>query len=108
MSRGNSPPDRTEHHVITKILHTSVAIAQQVVGGIARAGLEAIGAVARKISQDTDDHPKPGPEGFSAPTVSTEPVQQPPSPAPRPRKTTPRKTTPRKTTPRKPTPKGDG
>jgi hypothetical protein len=64
--------------VITKILHKPVAIAQHVVGGVARGGLHGAVAVARRIlpnDADTDTRVED-----ASPTISTEPVRQPPSP----------------------------
>jgi hypothetical protein len=62
--------------VITKILHKPVSIAQHVVGGVARGGLHGAVAVARRILPgDQETHPED-----ASPTVSTEPVHQPPSP----------------------------
>ena len=70
--------------MITKILHKPVSLAHHVVGGVARGGLHGAVAIVRKILPDdqdtrTDDE---------SPTISTEPVHQPPSP-----KTTTKKAT---------------
>ena len=62
--------------MITKILHKPVSIAQHVVGGVARGGLHGAVAIARRILPD-DQETRPE---DTSPTVSTEPVKQPPSP----------------------------
>jgi hypothetical protein len=62
--------------VITKILHKPAAIAQHVVGGVARGGLHGAAAVVRRILPD--DHETPA--DAASPEVSTQPVTQPPSP----------------------------
>jgi hypothetical protein len=70
--------------VITKILHKPAAIAQHVVGGVARRGLHGAVAVIGRILPD--DHETP--VDAASPKVSTQPVTQPPSP-----KTTTKKAT---------------
>jgi hypothetical protein len=62
--------------VITKILHKPAAIAQHVVGGVARGGLHGAAAVMKKILPD-DQQPS---RDEASPKVSTQPVTQPPSP----------------------------
>jgi hypothetical protein len=62
--------------VLTKILHKPVAIAHHVVGGVARTGLHGAVAVVRKILPD----PQETRTDHASPTISTEPVRQPPSP----------------------------
>ena len=62
--------------MITKILHKPVAIAQHVVGGVARRGLDGAVAVIGKI---VPDHHETAVDTES-PKVSTQPVTQPPSP----------------------------
>lgn len=62
--------------MITKFLHKPAAIAQQVVGGVARGALHAAAAVVRRILPDVE---KSRAED-APPTVSPEPVHQPPSP----------------------------
>jgi hypothetical protein len=74
--------------VITKILHKPVSIAQHVVGGVARGGLHGAVAVVKKVLPDnnqeshanTDTKTDTKADTGSASRVSTEPVQQPPSP----------------------------
>lgn len=62
--------------MITKILHKPVSIAQHVVGGVARGGLHGAVAIARRILPgEQETRPQD-----ASPTVSTEPVHQPPSP----------------------------
>jgi hypothetical protein len=73
--------------VITKILHKPVAIAQHVLGGVARGGLHGVVAVVRRIlpgdqKTRTDD---------ASPRISTEPVHQPPSPTTPTTRATPKK-----------------
>jgi hypothetical protein len=81
--------------VITRILHKPVTIAQQVVGSVARGGLHGAIAVARRILPGDDE----------TPTVTTEPVRQPPSPklTPVPTKKAPAKKTAAKKAPAKKT-----
>src|SRR5215213_2303999 len=74
--RGNSHRSNGASPVITKILHTSVAITQYVVGGVARRGLHTAVAVVRKVLPDDEDTRTDD----ASPRVSTEPVHQPPSP----------------------------
>jgi hypothetical protein len=62
--------------VITKILHKPVAIAQHVVGGVAKRGMDGAVAVIGKILPD--DHETPVDAASSK--VTTQPVTQPPSP----------------------------
>jgi len=62
--------------VITKILFKPAAIAQHVVGGVARRGLQGAVAVIGRVLPD--DHETP--VDAASPKVSTQPVTQPPSP----------------------------
>jgi len=104
--------------VIPKILHTPVSIAQHVAGGVARGGLRGAVAVVKKVLPDDQDSPQQDP----SPSVTTEPVRQPPSPTTTTKKATTntmpakkaqakraatkktaaKKTTPKKSAPRKP------
>lgn len=63
--------------MITKILQKPVSLAQHVVGGVARGGLHGAVAVIKKVMPD-DGAAR---TKVTRPTVSTEPVTQPPSPS---------------------------
>lgn len=62
--------------MITKILHKPAAIAQHVVGSVARGGLHGAAAVLKRILPDDQESPADA----ASPKVSTQPVKQPPSP----------------------------
>jgi hypothetical protein len=87
-----------------KLLHKPVAIAQHVVGGVARGGLHGAVAVARKILPGDGGTRT----GHASPTVSTEPVRQPPSPSTTVKKATTRTLPPKKTPTRTPAKKAPG
>ena len=99
--------------MIPKILHTPVSIAQHVAGGVARGGLRGAVAVVKKVLPDEPDSPQQDP----SPSVTTEPVRQPPSPTSTTKKATTntmpakkaqakraatKKSAPKKTAPKKP------
>jgi cytoskeletal protein RodZ len=87
--------------VITKILHKPAAIAQHVVGGVARRGLHGAVAVIGRILPD--DHETP--VDAASPKVSTQPVTQPPSPKTTTKKARAERTAAKKATSRPAAPK---